>query len=438
MEQEISLLDLLAAAIRKGKQIIVFALICGLLFMGYAVLSAHLAQSKEEEAYTLAEKERQIRDLKKTIERAEQGINNERDYIRDSLFMQINPNNVYTTRINYMLTNLSIPLDGSVGMMENPTDYVMERIMARYLLEWNGTDLQELLTAPGFQNIEDRYLRELISVGDGGSGNLYIYVNGATEIESQKLAEAAEKVLLSLKNDVATESYGHSLVKVSTVTKQQISEGIRDRQNVHFDVLDAYVDAISVAQKDLLKLESEHSPTGFIKKFIIGCLTGGILSILWVMFCSMLRGNAESAEQVASQTGLKFLGSVYSGKTKDPFAQLASAITGETKWASDEEALSYLAKRTAMEGSEKLLVTTTGSYAANAGIEALLSALRSGGMQADFLPAIATSAEALSALQDADSVLFAVMRGKTKVPDVLAAIKLAEESGKSVAGYVMM
>ena len=40
MEQEISLLDLLAAAVRKGKQIIIFAVIVGLLFMGYSYLGS--------------------------------------------------------------------------------------------------------------------------------------------------------------------------------------------------------------------------------------------------------------------------------------------------------------------------------------------------------------------------------------------------------------
>ena len=438
MEQEISLLDLLAAAVRKGKQIIIFAVIVGLLFMGYSYLGSKSSKSEEEESYAMAEKERELRDLQKTVERAEKGIDAEREYIDDSLYMQLNPYNIYNTRINYQLTDLDVPLDGSLGMMDNPTVYVMDRIIARYVLEWNGTDLTTLLNVPGYQNVEDRYLREVIGVGNGGNGNLFINVNATSEAESQKLAEAVEKVLLGLKSDVAKETFGHGLVKVSTVTKQQISEAVRDSQNAHYDALDTYVDDLSTAQKSINKMNSEHTSTGYIKKLIIGCIAGGILAALWTMFRSMVRGCAESAEQVASQTGLKYLGSVTSGKERDIFAKLANLITGEKKWANDADALSYLAKRTAMEGKEKLLVTTTGEAAAEGKIEALLESLKDSGIEASYLPAIDTSAEALAALKDADSVLFAVTKGKSKVPAILEARKLAEQAGKTAAGYVML
>ena len=80
MEQEISLLDLLAAAIRKGTKIIIFAVIVGLLVMGYSYISANFAQDAEEEAYAMAEKERELRDLQKTVDRAQKGIDAEREY----------------------------------------------------------------------------------------------------------------------------------------------------------------------------------------------------------------------------------------------------------------------------------------------------------------------------------------------------------------------
>ncbi len=438
MEQEISLLDLLAAAVRKGKQIIIFAIIVGLLFMGYSILQANSAQSEEEETYAMAEKERQLRDLQKTVERAEKGIDAEREYINDSLYMQLNPYSVYNTRINYQLTDLNVPLDGSLGMMDNPTVYVMDRIIARYLLEWSGTDLTTFLSVPGYQNTEDRYLREIIGIGNGGNGNLYINVNSTSEAESIKLAEAVEKAILALKKEAAKESFDHNLVKVSANTRQVISEGVRNSQNAHFDALDTYVDDLSKAQKSIDKMESEHTGTGYIKKLIIGCFVGGILSALWFMFRSMVRGYAESAEQVTSQAGMKYLGSVTSGEEKDLFGKLANIITGEKKWANDPEALSYMAERTAIEGKEKLLVTTTGESADSSMIETLIESLKASGIAATYLPAIDTSAEALSAMKDADGVLFAVTKGKSKVPDILAAKQLAEQTGKTAAGFVML
>ena len=101
-------------------------------------------------------------------------------------------------------------------------------------------------------------------------------------------------------------------------------------------------------------------------------------------------------------------------------------------------ALSYMAQRTAMESKGKLLVTTTGETAPQSEIDALLGSLQSAGMEAGYLPAIDTSAEALAALKDSDSVLFAVSTGKSKVPDILAAKALAEQTGKTAVGYVML
>ncbi|MBQ2095342.1 MAG: hypothetical protein II474_05520, partial [Firmicutes bacterium] len=119
-------------------------------------------------------------------------------------------------------------------------------------------------------------------------------------------------------------------------------------------------------------------------------------------------------------------------------AKLADAVTGEKKWASDDQALAYLGERAAMEGKEKLLVTTTGETAAQGKIDSLLETLKASGIAASYLPAIDTSAEALAALKDADSVLFAVTKGKSKVPDILAAKTLAEQAGKTAVGYVML
>ena len=438
MEQEISLLDLLAAAVRKGKQIIIFAIIVGLLFMGFSILQANSAKGEEAESYAMEEKERKLRDLEKTVERAEKGIDAEREYIRDSLYMQLNPYDIYYTRVNFQLTDLNVPLDGSLGMMENPTVYVMDRIIARYLLEWGGTDLTTLLNVPGYQNVEDRYLREILAIANGGNGNLYISVNAASDTESQTLATAVEKVLLSLKDNVAKESFGHSLTKVSTVTKQVINNGVRDTQNAHFDALDTFVDNLSKAQKDIDKMESEHTSTGFIKKLIIGCFAGGVVAVLWVLLHSVVRGFVESAEQVANQTGLQYLGSVVSGKERDVFARLANLITGEKKWNSDKEACSYLAERVVMEGKNRLLVTTTDNTVAQTKIDSLLETLKTVGLSVEYLPAINTSADALSALKNMDSVLFAITKSKTKVPDILAAKQLAEQAGKNAVGYVML
>lgn len=438
MEQEISLLDLLAAAVRKGKQIIIFALIVGLLFLGYSYLEAHSAKSEEEESYAMAEKEREMRDLQKTVERSEAGIRAEREYINNSLYMQLNPYNIYQTRINYQLTDLSVPLDGSLGMMENPTAYVMDRIIAQYLLEWNGTDLQDLLDIPEYQNIEDRYLREIVDIGNGDNGNLYINVYATSSVDAKKIASAVEDAILKLKNSVALESFPHNLVRVANIDKVIIDYSVRSSQNEHLDAVDDYVDQLSEAQEKMLELRDNSLIISCLKMLIIGCFLGGICSSLFIMLRSLFYGFAESSKQMSLLTKLNYIGNVASRKEMDFFTRLANGITSEKTWISNEDALNYIAERISLDERGKVLVTTTDDHVDSVKVEALISALQSVRIDAKYLPAFGISADALSFMKDADSILFIVQKSRTKVPDILAAKQLAEQAGKTAIGYVML
>ena len=91
-----------------------------------------------------------------------------------------------------------------------------------------------------------------------------------------------------------------------------------------------------------------------------------------------------------------------------------------------------------MACGDKVLVTSTGCAADANEIEALLAVLKAKGLQAEYLPGIDGSAEALEGLKNAENVLFTVTKGKTQVPDILAAKALAEQAGKTAAGYVML
>ena len=436
MEQEISLIDLIAAAVRKGTKIIIFALIIGLIVtVGSAFLDS-LGSGKEKDPNILNSTERQIRDLEKTIERAENGIAAEREYIGKSLYMQLNPYDISSTTINYTVSDLDVPLDGSLGMMQNPTEYALNRVIGQYGQAWAGTDLSDAPVLFDY-GLEDRFLREVIFINNTENGNITIEAYAASEEESKKLASAAEAVLRSLQNTAATESFGHKLTHTSTVTKQVIDEAIRDAQNAHYDAIDTYTDDLSSATKTLRDMQ-EDPVTQMIKKFIIGCIAGGILAFLWSMFRAMVRSSAESAEQICAQTGLNDLGSAVSGKGGSVFARLASAITGEKKWDSDAEALSYMAERASIECDGPVLVTTVDKGAGTPGVEALIAALQAKGIDASFLPGIGLNAETLSALKDAGSVIFAVTKGRTNIPDLLAAKTVAEQAGKTAAGFVML
>ena len=438
MEQEINLFDLLAAVVRKGRQIIIFAVIVGLLFMGYNYLRANSAKGAEEESYAMAEKERKLRDLEKTVTRAEKGIDAERAYINESLYMQLNPYNIYNTCIIYSLTDLSVPLDGSLGVMENPTQYVINQIISRYQLGWAGTNLGEQFETPGYQNTEDRYLREVVSIGSTGNSSLCISANAPSEESSKNLAEAAEKVILSLKKDAAKSSYSHNLIKVSTVTKQIIDETIRDNQNAHYDALDLYVDDLSTAQKSINQMNAEHSTTGYVKKLIIGCVAGGVLAVLWFVFRSVFRRQVESAQQVVSETNLEYLGNISSGKGKGLFGNLANILSNEKVWASDEAACAYAVERICSRIPGKLLITSTDKDVTLDKVEALIQALKEKNVDVAYQPFVNKDAQALASLQNADAVLFALEKGKTKLSEVLDVKGLANVSNKPVAGFVLV
>lgn len=436
---EIAISDIIVSALRHLKQIIFFGIICALVlgcWQGYIEFRKTQITPTSE---ALEEYERQLRDLNKTIERTNAGLADERQYINESLYMGLNPYGCYMCEINLSMDNIIVPQDMQFGQDVNPADYIAAKIGAQYMTFWDAFDLGPELGLAKYADVEDRYIRELLTVSCNLE-RITIKAYEKTESDARALAKAAMELLSSKTKDTVSVSYSHKLIQTAIDTKFLISEEIKAAQEKHYDNIDTYIDNISEAEESIKKLDAPDTPTkAVIKKAIIGGLVGVILACIYFVIRDIFKGIMQSAGQLSSYIRLDCLGNI-SDKKSGLYGKLMSSFAGEKKYANGNAALEYIVEMVGSAAANgKLLVSSTLAIPADdAKVQSLMTTLKSKGIDAVYGPSINTDPNSLEKLMRSDSLLLIENCGKTILKEGLEAKLLAEKFDKNVVGYVLV
>ncbi len=449
MEETIAISDVLVSFFRHFKKIFIFAVALALLLgVLQGVIEIRKALNPAEED-ARNEYERDLLALEKTIERSQLALENEREYINDSLWMGLNPYNTYRARIILNVENVEIPKDMVFGQDTNPLDYISNRILNQYVVGWSNLVLPDVIGLTKYTGVEERYLRELVSISTS-LGTITITAYESSEADANALATAAYKLITDLTSDVATRSYNHTLVQSAASNKQQISEDIINSQEAHYDKVDGYINRINVAEEDKRKLDAPDSPAvSIIKKIIIGGLAGGVLSAFYYVMKDLFHGTLQSASQLSVAIGLDCLGSLVSesheksgfkGRIGKLLDTLIDVLAGEKKYRNSKESLNYLANMTSnTAGQDKLLISSTLDLdESDEAVSKIIKAVKDKGVRAAFSPAISTDPSSLEKLKAADSLMLLESPGKSNCVAVKEAKALADKMGKKTIGFVLI
>lgn len=438
-EVEITISDILVSFLRNIKQIIIFALICALIlgcwqgFIEYKNLSDTTASEAIEEYY------RQLRDLEKTIERSNTGLENERKYISESLYMGLNPYGCYLCRIDLSFDDIVVPDEMRFGQDVNPTDYIAEKIRSQYKSLWDAFDLGKELGISKYASVDDRYVRELVTMNSTANG-LTITAYEASESDARALAKAALGLIEGVKKDVAAVSYSHKLVETAINTKLQISETMRLDQETHYDNIDTYVDNISEAEESIKKLDEPDTPfRAVLKKVLIGGAVGFVLAAVYFMARSLLKDILQSPGQLTEYSNLVCLG-CYHKIGSNMFDRLIASLSGEKTYASGEDSLLYISEMAkSFSDDERLFVSSTLDIPKDdTSVQSVVSALRAKGINVEYGPSVNTDHESLEHLKESDALLLIESCGKTLIKNADEAKSLAEKLGKKAIGFVLI
>ncbi|MDE6456752.1 MAG: hypothetical protein K2L38_12840, partial [Dysosmobacter sp.] len=255
MKDTVTLKELAAIAVRRGRAAVILALIFALLLGGWRVQGlVKSANSKEnspekiEERYQEAMKtyEENKEDLETQLSRTEAQLESQREYNDKSFLMEIDSHNKAVTTINVAITDVDEGAFQQVFRLEDtPIDFIISKIQSQYIILWNSLDLRASLSYSPKSGLEDKYLREIVTLSRADGGCLTLTASGTSEAVTRELADAAYNCLLELQSVISEGSYLHSFAQLSNVTKISVDASLEDSQTANLEKITTYTDSIA-------------------------------------------------------------------------------------------------------------------------------------------------------------------------------------------------
>lgn len=438
MNDIITTSELFALTIRNIKKIIITSLVAALLFAGVQIYSL-LTRSpdaliSEQEIYTQT-----VRNLGKIITREEANIATEEAYIEASAYMHLNPYDLHVSTISFSVTDLDESAFQQVFRDETtPIEYLTGKIVTHYLTLWGTFDLPSQLDLPEYEDMMDKYVRELVSAYSSGNGILTIQAIGATAQQADQLASSAYNLLTSQKDIVSEGSYLHDVSLLSATTKNIINEEMQKTQQAHRDSVDTSRDTIISARLQLQKLSPPSSDlVSVIKMVIIGGIIGFAVSFLWICLAGILRTPLLSSQQLERSLSILPLGAIPS--RFNFITRIAYNIAKEQTWESQEQALQYIAQRVSSLGGKTVLLTSSLPLPLeNPSVNALIKLLERQQLHVSFASDFTHNPNALASLAHCDEVCLIESIGLSDMTSIGKMTTDIKRSNRAIAGFVII
>ena len=276
-EEEINLVSLLFTVLHKYRQMAAAALVCAVLFAGVAVVkniswnaaiqkaaeegetaprtSAQQTYEEDMVEYREAQNKRdtdvqnynqQLRDNERSQQTVQFNIDNAEEYMEKSVLNSIDPYNVYNARADlYVTTDYKI----MPGMDYQNPDYTSAVLSAYNSLL---TSHESIITIADQFSMEERYMRELISVSvDNDTRLLTITTYGEDADEASRIMDLMLKRMEAVRENIEMTVGGHNTKQVSRSDSTTVLTWLRDSQQ------DTRDNMISL-QNNLTDLQNNH------------------------------------------------------------------------------------------------------------------------------------------------------------------------------------
>lgn len=351
-EQEIDLSALMFSVLRKYGLIIKAAVACAVLGLLFGLFSAWRTEQAAKEAEANGEQVKrssaeqqyeedmvEYRQSKKTHDtniknyksqllsnersqtNTQYNITNAEEYIEKSVRNSIDPYNVHKARADYYVTTDYKILPG----MDYQTPDYTGTVLSTYQSLVTNSETMSAIAAQF--DMEERYLRELVSVSyDGSTRMVHVSVIAASDEDASAILDAIMAKIDELYDTVATNVGNHEIVLLSRSTSTTVDTSLRDEQQSTDDNLvslqnslanlktehDLIEQNIETADADFEALEVPEEPTGngLLKYAVIGCAIGIVLAVAVVAVQFIVDGKVYSAQSVKSTCRLPVLGTL--------------------------------------------------------------------------------------------------------------------------------
>ena len=438
-ELTISITDLLAVLMRKGKKIMLFAICFAVLLGGYKGYSTW-QKMNDEEWLNLEQMEydQELLKLERKIEKANRYTQQREEYMNNSFRMQINPYDKNIAEIYLVISGIDEnAVEMTFGDTVTPIEYLTEKIATQYELLWAAQDLSSQLKLEEYKGVLNKYIIEMVSFGYAGGGILKITAVGRDAVEANALAEEVCSVVMKMHSTAVKNSYSHTISRLDKVEQSLIDADLADYQAAQYELLDSYQDSIIEAEKEIKKLDAPDTLlVAALKMAIIGGVVGAALACVWYCCKAMLQGLLQSSAHGEKVWEIPFVGSI--SANKGLFKRLANWVSGELVWKDEEQALDYIVQTIKLraQGKNLLLISTLDLKKHEAQLDKLRKTLRAGGMTVMTVDDAMHNPKAMARMDECDDVLLVEAVDRVKMEETIRVLQLAKECDKRVLGFM--
>lgn len=440
MREPISLKDIFAIIIKRGKLLICFMVVFALLLGIFSALRGRTATAGDDLAY-----QAQLESYNQSKEQLETELENTKalhartkDYMEKSLVMQLNPYDLYKSVSVFLIT----VTEGSD--IKTPTStledlaYIASVIQHCYQLYWDTSDLGDALG----MDMENQYLQEVVRLESTDSGALMLTVFGSNKETVETLADKATAFLLNMREPVLESSYRHEITKFNQIVEHTTHSLFADHQKEINKQLTEHKDAVKDLEQQVGALEipvqatASASLASVVKWAVLGAFAGLALGCVWALVAFVMFTRTESSQQMQAVLDIPYLGTT--AKAGDPFQRLAGRIMGETQWHDREQAVAFVAENLRALGVQEdlAIITTLHTKDACTALEQAAQALCPVCDNIRYAANAQANRDAVELLGSCKYLLLAERIGVSDVPKMLALVSAANRLGVTVLGFI--
>lgn len=282
-------------------------------------------------------------------------IDNKMNYIKDSIYMSLDPNNIYTSRIDFILNSntnnkyirqmyMSFIFNGN--MYNKVAEEFSEQVDAQYLVEiisYIDNTLQTNISEDSDKNYDK---------GDDLNRFISVQVLGKDEQQSAELQSLIVKCVEEFSQEVQKEYEGHSIKKILSSTYRTTNKDVlTDKSTNNSEMIKLYnehktaydtLNETQVALYDQLvgqmeghenneKIKQSEFQT-VLKYVVIGVLFGAFIVIAVIVVLTMFNGKIFVQRQIIN-TGLARVFGTF-GQNKNRLARMVLGDIGSDKHGS--------------------------------------------------------------------------------------------------------
>lgn len=445
MKEPISIKEILAIILKRGKVIICITLAMAILCGGF-MFTKRLQEATDPDnsdssidirnealwnAY-LDEKE----ELENMVTYMQNKLYNQKDYNENSILMSLDPYHLYQSYIAIAVTGIESKTD---------VDAVRSEIQQKYLAYWTALSLEDMLDDLVYQGVEERYLREIVSLQVGDGGTITVTVLGATEKAAEAVRVAVYEWLNETQKTIASTTANHRLTVIASSTNSKIDYDMDHTQKDNLEYVEQFEQELEKYQDKLDDLRvptlEAYYTTGqlfrvAIKGAILGAVVGFLLACIGVWLWYVLRDGIETTRRAEAVLNVPFFGAA--GGCGDVFARMATRFMGDPLWKDAEQAELYIREsvRSRIGAPQRIALLSTMSMSEdNAAVELVTKVMTELGHDVIFADRAEENPKTLSALRECDCVMLIERMERSNCNAMVKTIALAKELGAETVGF---